>query len=207
MGALGIGIIVVLGIIFFIFIWYFSTYNGIKTSDLKVTEALSGIDVALTKRYDVLTKMLDTVKGYMSYEKQTLAEIVRLRSGMTMGERIEANKNMDNVRRDINILAEQYPELRSSNNFVELQRSIVDVEEHLQASRRLYNANVRNNLNGSVQDAMAPINSMQSNLQSMVKGLNMPTYNAHLGIANQFNRMNDPENLFSGIASNSFIRK
>jgi LemA protein len=142
MGALGIGIIVVLGIIFFIFIWYFSTYNGIKTSDLKVTEALSGIDVALTKRYDVLTKMLDTVKGYMSYEKQTLAEIVRLRSGMTMGERIEANKNMDNVRRDINILAEQYPELRSSNNFVELQRSIVDVEEHLQAARRLYNSNV-----------------------------------------------------------------
>ena len=142
MGALGIGIIVVLGIIFFIFIWYFSTYNGIKTSDLKVTEALSGIDVALTKRYDVLTKMLDTVKGYMSYEKQTLAEIVRLRSGMTMGERIEANKNMDNVRRDINILAEQYPELRSSNNFVELQRSIVEVEEHLQAARRLYNSNV-----------------------------------------------------------------
>ena len=86
--------------------------------------------------------MLDTVKGYMSYEKQTLAEIVRLRSGMTMGERIEANKNMDNVRRDINILAEQYPELRSSNNFVELQRSIVDVEEHLQAARRLYNSNV-----------------------------------------------------------------
>ena len=128
MGALGIGIIVVLGIIFFIFIWYFSTYNGIKTSDLKVTEALSGIDVALTKRYDVLTKMLDTVKGYMSYEKQTLAEIVRLRSGMTMGERIEANKNMDNVRRDINILADQ--------------RSIVDVEEHLQAARRLYNSNV-----------------------------------------------------------------
>ena len=75
------------------------------------------------------------------------------------------------------------------------------------SNSQLYNANVRNNLNGSVQDAMAPINSMQSNLQSMVKGLNMPTYNAHLGIANQFNRMNDPENLFSGIASNSFIRK
>ena len=85
MGAVGIGLIVVLGIIFFIFIWYFSTYNGIKTSDLKVSEALSGIDVALTKRYDVLTKMLDTVRGYMSYEKQTLADIVRLRSGMTMG--------------------------------------------------------------------------------------------------------------------------
>lgn len=74
------------------------------------------------------------------------------------------------------------------------------------ANSQLYNANVRNNLNGSVQDAMAPINSMQSNLQNMVKGLNMPTYKAHLGIANQFNRMNDPENLFSGITSSSFLR-
>ena len=136
---LAIGIVVVVVVLL---VWYVSTFNSIKRADLKVSEALSGIDVALTKRYDVLTKMLDTVKGYMSYEKQTLAEIVRLRSGMTMGERIEANKNMDNVRRDINILAEQYPELRSSNNFVELQRSIVDVEEHLQAARRLYNSNV-----------------------------------------------------------------
>ena len=142
MGPLGIGLIVVVGIVFFIFIWYFSTFNGIRTSELKVTEALSGIDVALTKRYDVLTKMLDTVKGYMNYESQTLINIVNLRAGMTMGERVEANKNMDNIRRDINVLCEQYPQLASSNNFVELQRSIIDVEEHLQAARRLYNSNV-----------------------------------------------------------------
>lgn len=75
------------------------------------------------------------------------------------------------------------------------------------ANSQLYNANIRNNLNGSVQDAMAPINSMQSNLQNMVRGLNMPTYNAHLGIANQFNQMNDPENLFNGITSSSYLRK
>lgn len=75
------------------------------------------------------------------------------------------------------------------------------------ANSQLYNANIRNTLNGSVQDAMAPINSMQSNLQSMVKGLNLPTYKAHLGIADQFNQMNDPENLFSGITSSSYLRK
>ena len=105
-------------------------------------EAESGIDVALTKRYDVLTKMLDTVKGYQQHEKAVLTEIVKLRSGMTMAEKNAANQKMDQLTKDINILAENYPELKSSNNFIELQKVITDVEEHLQAARRLYNANV-----------------------------------------------------------------
>ena len=69
-------------------------------------------------------------------------KIVQLRSGMSMNERNNANREMDNLSREFRILAEHYPELRSSNNFVELQRSIADVEEHLQAARRLYNSNV-----------------------------------------------------------------
>jgi LemA protein len=116
--------------------------NGIKVANLKCNEALSGIDVALTKRYDVLTKMKDVVKGYMQHERETLTELVRLRSGMSMAERQAANVQMDQLSGQIRILAENYPELRSSQNFVELQRAIADVEEHLQASRRLYNANV-----------------------------------------------------------------
>ena len=142
MGALGIGIIVVLGIIFFIFIWYFSTYNGIKTSDLKVTEALSGIDVALTKRYDVLTKMIDVVKGYTKYEQETIFKTVELRKNMTMKEKNEANMLMEENMQKINVLAENYPDLKASENYKTLQKAIADVEEHLQASRRLYNANV-----------------------------------------------------------------
>ena len=122
--------------------WYFSTYNGIKTTELKVSEALSGIDVALTKRYDVLTKMLDTVKAYKAYEKETLTELVALRSGMSMNERNNASRQMDNLTSEIRLLAENYPELKSSENFIQLQKAISDVEEHLQASRRLYNANV-----------------------------------------------------------------
>ena len=116
--------------------------NGIKVANLKCNEALSGIDVALTKRYDVLTKMKDVVKGYMQHERETLTELVRLRSGMSMAERQAANVQMDQLSGQIRILAENYPELRSSQNFVQLQNAIVDVEEHLQASRRLYNANV-----------------------------------------------------------------
>jgi Uncharacterized conserved protein len=139
---MGFVLIAVLIVVVILFCWYISVFNGIKVSGIKVTEALSGIDVALTKRYDVLTKMLDVAKGYMNYEKDTLAKIIQLRSGMTMNERTEANNKMNDISREIRILAENYPELRSSNNFVELQRSITDVEEHLQAARRLYNSNV-----------------------------------------------------------------
>lgn len=123
-------------------IWWIATSNSIKVSGLKVKEAESGIDVALTKRYDVLTKMVDIVKGYKEYEASTMIELVKLRSGMSMREMSNANKNMDDVRRSINVIAENYPQLRSSENFVELERAVVDVEEHLQAARRLYNANV-----------------------------------------------------------------
>jgi len=134
-----IGVLVVLLILV---LWWIGTYNGIKVLGLKVKEGLSGIDVALTKRYDVLTKMLEVVKGYQKHEKEILLEVIKLRSGMSMRERNEANQKMDDFSKQVNILAENYPELKSSNNFVELQKSIVDVEEHLQAARRLYNANV-----------------------------------------------------------------
>jgi|P1105metagenome_2_1110788.scaffolds.fasta_scaffold00034_4 Uncharacterized conserved protein len=122
--------------------WYVSASNNIKRAEIKVAEALSGIDVALTKRYDVLTKMLDIVKNYQAYERETLMQIINLRAGMSMQERNEASRNMDKVSSDIRVLAENYPELRSSQNFAELQKSVIDVEEHLQAARRLYNANV-----------------------------------------------------------------
>jgi len=136
---------VVGGIVLFIFILiciWIGMCNGIKVADLKCGEALSGIDVALTKRYDVLTKMKDVVKGYMQHERDTLTELVRMRSGMTMAERQNVNGQMDQLAGQIRILAENYPELRSSQNFMELQRAVADVEEHLQAARRLYNANV-----------------------------------------------------------------
>lgn len=132
----------VLVVVLFIVIWYVSTYNGIKALGIKVDEGLSGIDVALTKRYDTLTKLLDVVKGYQKHEKEILLEVIKLRSGMSMTERNAANTQMDQAANQIKLLAEAYPELKSSNNFIQLQNSIADVEEHLQAARRLYNSNV-----------------------------------------------------------------
>ena len=124
-------ITVIIVLLVCIVIWYISTSNGIKRSQLKVEEAESGIDVALTKRYDVLTKMLDVVKGYQAHEKTVLTELVKLRSGMTMAEKNAANQKMEQLTKDINILAENYPELKSSNNFMELQKTIADVEAQI----------------------------------------------------------------------------
>ena len=133
---------IVLLVILIIVVWYISQVNKLNRAVIKIDEASYGIDVALTKRYDVLTKMLDIVKNYQNYERETLMQIISLRSGMSMKERNEASRNMDKVSSDIRLLAENYPELRSSANFAELQKSVMDVEEHLQAARRLYNANV-----------------------------------------------------------------
>ena len=97
-----VGIVVGVVVVLLIF-WYVGTYNGIKVSKLKVEEALSGIDVALTKRYDVLVKMLDVVKGYQKHEKELLMEIVNLRSGMSMQERNQANQKMNEIAGQIRI--------------------------------------------------------------------------------------------------------
>lgn len=137
---MGLGIAI--GVIVVLVFAGIGTYNGINVARLKVKESLSGIDVALTKRYDVLTKMLDVVKGYQQHEKELMTELVSLRNGMSMKERNEANANMTQVTDQIRLMVENYPELKSNTNFLQLQNTIVDVEEHLQAARRLYNSNV-----------------------------------------------------------------
>lgn len=116
--------------------------NGFRRKEIQVEESLSGIEVALTKRYDMLTKMLDTAKGYMSHERDLFTETIRLRSGMTVGELSEAGERIENLSRKFFAVAEGYPQLKSSEVFTELQRGIMDAEEHLQAARRLYNAKV-----------------------------------------------------------------
>lgn len=136
-------ILIAIAIIAFIFVvWYISTSNKLNRLVVKIDESLSGIDVALTKRYDVLTKMIEVVKSYAKHEKETLFEVIKLRDNMSLKEKSEANQAMDENFRKINIIAENYPELKSSENYKTLQQTIVDVEEHLQAARRLYNSNV-----------------------------------------------------------------
>jgi hypothetical protein len=133
---------ILIAVVVVIIIWYISTSNKLNRSVVKIDEALSGIDVALTKRYDVLTKMIEVVKSYAKHEKETLFEVIKLRKDMSIKERNDVNRTMDENFRKINVIAESYPELKSSENYKTLQQSIADVEEHLQAARRLYNSNV-----------------------------------------------------------------
>ena len=135
--------LVVLGIIAFILlVAYIAISNKLARSIVKIDEAESGIDVALTKRYDVLTKQLEIAKAYAKHEKETLEAVIELRNNMTMAEKSAAAAQMSQLQERINVVAENYPELRSSENFKTLQISVNDTEEHLQAARRAYNANV-----------------------------------------------------------------
>lgn len=137
-----IAIIAAFVVVVAIILWAISTSNRFKVLLIKITEADSGIDVALTKRYDTLTKLMDVVKAYTKHETELFERVIKLRSGMSIAEKSEASHSMDEAFSRINVLAENYPELRSSENYNQLQAAIVDAEDHLQAARRVYNMNV-----------------------------------------------------------------
>ena len=140
-GKIIIAIIVIIVVVIIVG-WCIATRNKFARILVKIGEADSGIDVALTKRFDTLTKMLDVTKGYSEHEAKVLSNIVSLRKGMSIAERGVANHQMDELSGKISILAENYPELKASENYKQLQLSVAEVEEHLQASRRIYNMNV-----------------------------------------------------------------
>lgn len=122
--------------------WAVGVANRFKAMLVKIREADSGIDVALTKRYDTLTKLLDAVRAYAQHEAGLLTEIVRLRASMGMEEKAEASRRMDAAAGQLNAVAESCPELRSGENFKQLQAAIAEAEDHLQGARRIYNRNV-----------------------------------------------------------------
>ena len=123
-------------------LWAVKASNNIKRMEIKVDEAFSGIEVALTKRYDMLTKMLDVCKGFMKHESELFSKVISLRQGMSLGEMGRADREMGELTGRLFAVAENYPELRSAQVFAELQQGVRDAEEHLQAARRLYNASV-----------------------------------------------------------------
>ncbi|PAT01843.1 hypothetical protein CI105_04990 [Candidatus Izimaplasma bacterium ZiA1] len=127
-------------------LWYIGTMNRFRQLEVKVEEAESGIDVALTKRFDVLTKLVGSVKGYAKHEAETFENVVKWRQGLpknlSLQEKQEFMGKMDAVQSGINVAVEAYPDLKAEKLFSNLQSSIADVEEHLQAARRIYNSNV-----------------------------------------------------------------
>lgn len=139
-------LIVVVVLVVFPMLWFIGVMNSLRQMEVKVNESESGIDVALTKRFDVLTKIVNTVKGYAKHEAETFENVTKWRAGLpkklSLQEKQEFMGKMDAVQSGINIAVEAYPELKAEKLFSNLQASISDVEEHLQAARRLYNSNV-----------------------------------------------------------------
>jgi len=139
-------LLVILAIVLIVVFWYIGTMNNLRRLEVKVEEAESGIDVALTKRFDVLTKLIGAVKGYAKHEAETFENVTKWRAGLpkelTLEQKQEFMSKMDGVQAGINVAVEAYPELKAEKSFLNLQQNITDVEEHLQAARRLYNANV-----------------------------------------------------------------
>lgn len=121
---------------------FVSINNKLERQRVKIAEADSGIDVALTKRYDTLTKLFDVAQGFVKHERQTILESIKLRKNMPLSEKIAAQSQLDQAAQHINALAESYPALTSQALFIELQKGVRDTEEHLQAARRLYNSNI-----------------------------------------------------------------
>ncbi|HYC51471.1 MAG TPA: LemA family protein [Gemmatimonadaceae bacterium] len=131
-----------------------SMYNSLVRRRNMVDQSYATIDVQLTQRYDLIPKLVETVKQYMTHERSLLEEIVRLRSravqSTTPGDRIRADNELSGALSRLNVTMENYPQLRSSENFVQLQRSLNEVEEQLAAARRTYNAAVTD-YNNAVQ--------------------------------------------------------
>ena len=133
---------VIFGITVILIIYVISIYNKFIQVKNKVEEALSGIDVALARRYATLTNTVEVVKGYVKHEKEVLLKAVELRQNPTMEDRVIVDKNQSEAITQIFALQENYPELKANEQFLALQDTIRDLEEHLAASRRMYNSNV-----------------------------------------------------------------
>jgi len=129
--------------------WAVWTYNRFVRLRNQVDEAWAGIDVQLQRRYDLVPNLVATVKGYMKHESSVLQRVTRLRGHpeMRVTERADGESGLSRSIGRLFALAEDYPDLKASEGFQQLHRSLVEIEEQLQYARRYYNGSVRDNNN------------------------------------------------------------
>jgi LemA protein len=127
--------------------WLISIYNGLVRKRNLVREAWSGIDVQLKRRYDLIPNLVETVKGYTKHEEGIFAEVARLRSNAINAgspeEQGKAEAALTAGLRTVFAVAEAYPDLKASENYRDLQKSLQTIEDELQLSRRYYNGTTR----------------------------------------------------------------
>ena len=127
--------------------WLVATYNGLITLRNKVEEAWSDIDVQTKRRYDLIPNLVETVKGYASHESGVFEEVTKARSiamnAKSPEEKAEAENMLAGTLKSLFAVAENYPDLKANTNFLDLQKTLTEIEDTIQAARRFYNGNVR----------------------------------------------------------------
>ena len=138
---------VIIIVIAIVVLYIFITYNSFVSRKNKIKQAISGIDVYLTQRFDLIPNLVECVKGYMTYEKETLTEITKMRQSYLQTSNLQEGEKLNNECNKIMAVAENYPELKASEQFLNLQKNLTKMESQLQAARRIYNSevNVYNN--------------------------------------------------------------
>lgn len=138
---------VLVGVVVLLLIFVFVTYNGLVKLNNKVKEAFSTMDVYLKKRWDLIPNLVETVKGYAKHEKETFEEIVNLRNGayenMSLDDKLKTNEEVSKGITKLMALAENYPDLKANENFLDLSKSLSKIEEDIANSRKYYNGCVR----------------------------------------------------------------
>lgn len=122
-------------------------FNHLVSLKNRIEEAWSDIDVQLKRRHDLIPNLVETVKGYAKHEKELFEKVTDARaaaiSSKGIAEKAKAENQITEALKSVFAVAENYPNLKANENFIELQREITDTEDKIQAARRFYNANVR----------------------------------------------------------------
>jgi len=139
-------IILILLILGAIVLWVILAYNRFITLRNRLKEAFSDIDVQLKRRYDLIPNLVNTVKGYATHERELLEKVTEARTramgAQGMRDKAVAENMLSGALKTLFAVAENYPDLKASTNFLELQRELRDTEDKIQAARRFYNTNV-----------------------------------------------------------------
>lgn len=161
---------VILIAIVFLILWVAGSFNSLTRRRNQTDEAWSDIDVQLKRRYDLIPNLVESVKGYTQHEQTTLENITKARTAAmgakTMGEHAQAEDMLSGTLKSLFAVAENYPDLKASQNFLQLQDELTDTENKIQAARRFYNGNVRD-YNTTVQSF--PTNIMANVFNFKVK--------------------------------------
>ncbi|MEK7450719.1 MAG: LemA family protein [Patescibacteria group bacterium] len=139
-------ILIIAVVVIVLFVW--TTYNSLATGKVRIKEALSGIDVQLKRRVDLVPNLIETVKGYSKHEKELLENVTKARASLMhatgTSEKAKSDDMLSNALKSLIAISESYPDLKASKNFLGLQEELSDIEAKIAYARQFYNSNVSN---------------------------------------------------------------